>query len=370
MGGHFPDGKQTLLLKAALCDRLEAIRYFVKWLETNQLDELAIGSQTFLSDFMDGLDMGSQRMLPLVIQNLGEDTHPYFKFLIGTRKNYWVKNKQILYRAHEVQKLLAQYGIPSMLVKGLDLAIRFYENIGHRPMNNGNLLIPYKCKEQVIDLIKKGVFKNIPGFHGWKTKNDGDTINLEFEGKTGVDLHWNIFYEYADITDASDFIWRDATIEIKEDFTVYSMSATHALFVNLVHGRSFELIPPFRWVTDMNVIMQKSTIDWNEFLNLTYQFHYKPFIKRAIYYLIEQQKFEFPADFIEKLNRIEISELEEKYYLAISNNSRKYGFTGLLWLGTHKKILEYKLFSKNSDISLSKYLFSWTIKRIKTRMAK
>lgn len=365
-GGHFPNEQQTLLLKAALNERLEAIRYFVNWLEINKLDSLNPTSKSFLSDFMDSIDMGSQRLLPLVIHNLGEDTHPYFKFLIGTRKNYWVRNKQIAHRAFEVQRILAKSGIPSMQIKGLDLAARFYENIGHRPMNKGNILIPYEFKEQVAELVKRGTFENKAVRNDLEPIETSHTIHLEFDTELGIDLHWNIFREYAHCPGASDFIWQDAT---KSEGAYYQMSATHALFISVVNGKSFELIPPFRWVADAKMILSKSDIDWDEFLELAKRFHYKPFLKKAIAYLIECHKLEIPTDFAEKLNKCEVRELEEEYYLAISRNSRKYGFAGLLWYTISRRVIRYRLFLKNTDISLSKYLFSWVFNRIRARMA-
>lgn len=369
-GGHFPDAKQTLLLKAALSDRLEGIRHFVNWLQINQLDKLRPDSPTFLADFMDSIDKGSQRMLPLVTHNLGEDTHPYFKFLIGTRKNYWVRNKQIAHRAFQIQKLLAQNGIPCILIRGLYLAEYYYENIGHRPMNDGNILIPYKFKEQAVALVKKGIFESKAVRYNSEPGEITHTIHLEFDGEVYIELHWNIFQEYAHISDASDFIWRNATKDIKAGNMHYHMSPVHTLFISLVSGKGFEAIPPFRWVADAKMIVDKSDIDWDEFLVLAKQFHYKPFLKRAVAYLIEQHQFKIPVDFVEKLNTFKVSKLEEKYYHAISANIRQYGLASLLWYGIGRKVIQYKLFFKNTDISLPKYLFSWVFNRIRARLAK
>ncbi len=365
-GGHFPNARQTLLLKAALSDRLEAIRSFVDWLEINKLDSLDPTSRSFLSDFMDSIDKGGQQLLPLVIYNLGEDTHPYFKFLIGTRKNYWVRNKQIAHKAFEVQRILAKNDIPSMQIRGLDLAARFYENIGHRPMNNGNILIPYEFKEIAAELVKNYTFGNKVVRYDLEPIETVHTIHLEFDAELGIDLHWNIFQEYAHRPDASDFIWKDAT---KTEGTYYQMSATHALFINMVNGRKFEPTPPFRWVADARMILGKSGIDWDEFLELAKRFHYKPFLKKAVAYLIEECQIEIPADFAEKLNKIVVSKQEVEYYRAISLNSRKYGFVGLLWYSISRRVISYRLFLKNTDISLSKYLFSWAFNRIRARMA-
>lgn len=365
-GGHFPDEKQTLLLKAALSERLKAIRYFAEWLEINQLDKLDPSSSGFLSDFMDSIDPGSQRLLPLVIHNLGENTHPYFVFLLGTRKNYWVKNKQITHKAFGIIKTLEQHGIPAMPMKGLDLANRFYENIAHRPMNDGDLLIPYQYREKVIELTKTGVFGNKTRAFDSKPDNLNTAIRLDFEGKLNIDLHWSIFREYAFQAHASDFIWQKATKTIIAGVTNYQMSATHALFLNIASGRSFDSVPPFRWVADAKKIMDKSTIDWSELLELCKTFPFRPFLKKAFTYLAEQHQFDIPLTFQKELKYLETNELEEKYYHAISINSRKYGFAGALWFITNRNIFYHKLFMKDTGISLTRFIFTWHFTKIKS----
>lgn len=366
MGGHFPDDQQTLLLKAALSERLKAIRYFVEWLEVNNLDQLNPASNTFLTDFMDSIDEGSHRLLPLVIHNLGEDTHPYFKFLLGTRKNYWVKNKQTEFRARQVLNILAQQGIPAMLIRGLDLALRFYDNPSLRPMSNADILIPYEYKSAAFALADKGLFGNKTHTYSLKAKKIAHTIHLEFDGELNVDLHWNIFKEYTHDPDTSDFMWKDATKGEK----TYTPSATHALFVSLVKGSRFEKVPPFGWVADAEMIIRKAEIDWDEILELTKRFHYKPFLKRAFQYLLGQQQFEFPNNFLEKLKTLPVSEDEEKYYRVASCNPAKYGILSRIWFETLKKIHLHKLLLKNTDVSLSEYLFIWYFNRIKAKLSR
>lgn len=166
--------------------------------------------------------------------------------------------------------------------------------------------------------------------------------------------------------EASDFIWRDASKETGTGNNYYRMSATHALFISIVNGRGFEFTPPFRWVADAKMIVGKSDIDWDEFLKLAKTFSYKPFLKKAVRYLIEQHKFSIPAVFAENLSKLEASKAEEAYYLAISGDRNKYG---LVINGLKKRVSQYNLFLKDTDISLAGYLFSWAFNRIRARLA-
>lgn len=85
-GGHFPNELQTLILKAALLEKNEAMNSFLDWLGLSQLNNLDVKSNSFISDFMDEIDLGSQRLMPLVIENLGVESHPYFSLFKGYKK--------------------------------------------------------------------------------------------------------------------------------------------------------------------------------------------------------------------------------------------------------------------------------------------
>jgi hypothetical protein len=81
--GNFPNESQKALLKASLSTNLqEAEAFFETWLESKFLDQLDVKHPDFLSHFMDPLDTGSQRLIPLLHHNLRDSKHPYMPFLM------------------------------------------------------------------------------------------------------------------------------------------------------------------------------------------------------------------------------------------------------------------------------------------------
>lgn len=370
VGGHFPDKRQTWLLKAALLDKPRASACFEEWLQSCNLAYLRPGSATFLSDFMDTLDTGSQRMLPLVIHNLGDEAHPYFKFLSGTRKNYWVKTKQILFNVQKVRQVLTENGIPSILIKGADLATRYYPNDTLRPMADGDVLIPFSAREKALKLAVKGLFGNTISGYDYFMKDYRHGIYLRFDGQEGnVDLHWNVFKEYASEPGASDYIW-DNLVEAKTGIGMDKrMQDTHAFFVCLVHGRNFGMVPPFRWVADVMLIYRNAEhIDWDELLSLCRKFHFKPFVKRAFAFLVNEFDMKVPSGFIGELEKMQPSPLEEKYYAIIAESFQTDGlFLRLRSNFRHRSSL-YHLFLRESHFSSVSYFAGWFIALVKTKL--
>ena len=368
VGGFFPDEKQTLLLKAALFPSPEASTHFTNWLSLSGLENLNTESDSFLSDFMDILDIGSQRMLPLVIYNVGEHNHPYFKLLLGIRKNFWVKNKQIAFRAQKVQQIFDRNNIPNILIKGLDLAARYYPNDALRPMNDGDVLVPYSYREQALKLAMENAFGNKIATYDFYMKDFVHAIHLDFEGSVDIDLHWNIFVEYYNDLTATDFIWQNIQTVNINNVPTKRMSDTHAFFVSLVHGRSFDLVPPFRWVADtMMIVRNAKSIDWNEILTLTQKFHFKPFLKRAFPYLKQEFGMDIPDSFLSALAKIQPVSLEVTYHQLLAKDIRESHLFSLLWYGTKKRIIFYQLFLKDKNSSFFNYFSTWLLNRLKTR---
>lgn len=370
IGGHFPTEIQTLLLKSALNENNKAHVSFSKWLVRKNLEALNPDSPTFLSDFMDSLDLESQRLLPLVIQNLGENSHPYFKLLRGIRKNFWVKNKQIEYRAGQIQKSLTLLKIPSMKIKGLDYAQNYYDSMALRPMNDGGILIPFNYREKVVKLMEQGYFGNKQNTFSLKMKDNTHAVHLEFEAGIDIGLHWNIFAEYSNKINVSDFIWEKARKEEHNGGVMYKMHDTHAFFLSITHGRNFDFVPPFRWVADAHKIRHKAEIDWEEVYTLARKFPYKPFLKDSFTYLDNVFHADFPPGFVSKINNLKTTHLENAYYRNTTRNIRNFGFISLAWYGTIRRFIHYFLFLRESDTSLFKYLTSWYYNRIQGELIK
>lgn len=369
-GGHFPNEFQTLLLKAALYDQSEAFSIFLKWLNIVGLNAIDLNSNSFISDFMDKLDLGSQRLMPLVIENLGTESHPYFPKFIGYRKNLWVRNQRIFLTAKELLKKLNDEGIPTLILKGLSLANVYYPRNETRPMNDGDILIPYEFKSQLLHTMnmqnntyKMGNYENdmlefVHATHFFQNEKDD------------IDIHWNIFTEYSHNPKSSIFAWQGALTFNWDGINTKTLNPTHEFFLSMTHGRHFGYIPPIRWVTDCVMILKKvnGELDWTEFIRLSKMYNFKPFIKKALPYLKDNFWQAIPEKVMKEIVDIVPTKDEVLYDKLITMDIRKFGGISLIYFGTKKIILQHRLFLNENPFFL--YLFKWFKQRFKNELKK
>lgn len=355
--GNYPNESQLYLLKSALStDIIKAEAYFKKWLQLKNIDCLDVEHPDFLSHFMDPLDVGSQRLIPLLHENLSRTNHPYLPYLTGHKKKTWFRNKQIEFYIKKLQSQLAFHNIPSIIFKGLDYALNYYPSFASRPMNDGDLLIPLQDKEKFFKLYNAGSFDLKISMEGSEMKQFIHAAHVEYPYDVDIDLHWNIFPEYNNDLTINDLVWSHTKID-KEG--TQRLSETLSLFLALTHGKNFDQVPPIRWVSDSILISRKSEIDWDIFCELSQNFKFKPFIINAINFLKEEFDLEIPENVLVKINRLTPTILEKQYYDSISMNIRTYGIFSLLYYGTKRRIIFYNLFLKNYYINIWDYIFNW-----------
>ncbi|AWV99989.1 nucleotidyltransferase family protein [Arcticibacterium luteifluviistationis] len=366
-GGHFPTESHEYLLKAALFPRDEALVFFQKWLVKEKLDNLNPEEPGFLTRFLDPLDPACHRLLPLLVDNLGIQNHTYLKKLKGHQKNVWVKNQRIFLSVKELIKALNEYKIDHIVFKGISLSTHYYDRIEHRPMNDGDLLIPMKDKERVLELIansKLGVDFNEADM---QILDFVHATHLEGKGRMDIDLHWHVFSEYSQVSKSCDFIWEKSSEFDWDEIKTKKLNITHEFFVALVHGRDFDPVPPIRWVADCLMILRKDldAVDWNEFIRLSKAFCYLPFIKKAIPYLEERFDAQIPQEVLTELEGLTPTRDETSYYKSISSNIREKGTLAMIYFGTKRRFIYYRMFLKERWPNVWVYLFNWYLTRWK-----
>ena len=93
---------------------------------------------------IDHLDVESYRLLPLVHRNmrrLGVD-HPDQSRLKGIHRHTLVRNHILLHQVRGILEALHGAGIDTLVLKGAALALTHYKDLGLRPMDDLDLLVP------------------------------------------------------------------------------------------------------------------------------------------------------------------------------------------------------------------------------------
>jgi hypothetical protein len=244
--GNRPTEEQRLVLHAALDDRDRALAAWRRW---RQLVDL------------DSVDHGSTRLLPLVYRNLGPDSFDseVAGRLKGLYRRSWSHNQLLFKRAAAAIGVLEKAGIETLVTKGASLAILSYGDVGARPMDDVDVLVPISHTEDAIEALRAAEWS--PDHKdplAWSQVHH----SLGFAGKEGgnVDLHWFSLWQPAD--DAA--LWRASLPLELGGVQTRAPGAADQLLLACVHGTPWSRLPPFRWIADAVTVIRSARegLDW------------------------------------------------------------------------------------------------------------
>jgi hypothetical protein len=266
-----PVAAQVLLLRAALLRGQQSRDAFAAW-------------QTCVD--IDSLDHGSVRLLPLLHHNLREQRialpQPLGALLRGTYRLHWYRNQLLIGGIGAVIERFGDAGIPTLVLKGVPLALCAYPAIATRPMSDVDILIPRRQANEALDvaarigLIPRGglpphVAASRPFLHprGWE-----------------VDLHSSIVHECLEL-DADDEAWRSAVPFVVGSVRAQTLAPDDHLLHVVAHGRRMSDVSPVRWVADAAMVIgsQGDAFNWERLFEQARARRLTLLIARALRYL-------------------------------------------------------------------------------------
>lgn len=331
----FATRDQELLLRAALFKGADAVEAWKEWERG--------------TDWEGHLDNGSFRLLPLLYMNLKrlEVKDPLMAKLKGIYLKAWYENQRLFFKASKIIDYLTSEGIPTIVLKGLPLAILHYKNHGVRPMSDVDILVPASQALVTADALKRA---------GW-TPTDCESLEVpmryrhsqQFVGESGteVDLHWNLIIESTRVDSASDF-WKKAVPIRIQNVSSHTLDPTDMLFHVIVHGIKWNEEPPIRWIADAMTMMQSPDvqIDWPRIISHAKKYMVSLQVREGLHYLYKQFRAPVPETVMGEINGIPISHLERFEYRRLISNGEYY--SGTLLGGFPTYLIEYLRLTKDS----------------------
>lgn len=251
MLGNRPTAEQLLVLHAALDPAPAAATAWQRWRETVEFDDV---------------DHGSTRLLPLVYRNLGPDAFDadVAGRLKGLYRRSWSHNQLNFKRAAEAISVLEGAGIETLITKGASLALLSYCDVGVRPMDDVDVLVPLGRTTEAIEALSTA---------GWKPDHEDPAAwtqvhhSLGFAGPEGgeVDLHWFSLWQPA--SDAR--LWHDSVPLELAGVATRAPCPADQLLLACVHGTPWSPLPPFRWIADAVTVIRSAAeqLDWERFVS-------------------------------------------------------------------------------------------------------
>lgn len=324
----FPSPTQTLVLKAALLHDERALEAWHTW--TARVDILT-----------DPIDGGSFRLLPLVYRNLtslGADDASLAR-LRGIHRRTWCENQVRLRSLAHLLSRFQEAGIATLVLKGAALALRYYDDVGLRPMDDVDILVPWARVQESIDLLYR---------LGWREKPHRDIRRVtralldvrhswSFENKDGenVDLHWHALATSC-FPGADDAFWHDAEPLLVNGVPTLTLNPTDALLHVCVHGSRWNALPPIRWVSDAWMILQVSSnrIVWQRLLDLAEWLGATLPLRDSLGYLANTFEAPIPPEVVEQLGSAPLSvHGRHAYALHSAYLDRPFQVVAYLWHG-------------------------------------
>jgi Uncharacterised nucleotidyltransferase len=295
-----PSAEQLLVLHAALDPAPAAASAWERWRQAVEFD---------------AVDHGSTRLLPLVYRHRGAEAFDaeVAGRLKGLYRRSWSHNQLIFKRAAEAIAALEGAGIETLITKGASLALLSYGDVGVRPMDDVDVLVPLDRTREAIEVLSAA---------GWKPDHEDPAAwtqvhhSLGFAGPKGgeVDLHWFSLWQPA--SDAG--LWR-ASIPLElAGISTRAPCPADQLLLTCVHGTPWSPLPPFRWIADAVTVIRSAgeQLDWDRFLAEAARRRVTVASAAALNYLSEEFEMAVPPAVLAGLRAVPASRHERAAFRA------------------------------------------------------
>ncbi|HYC00516.1 MAG TPA: nucleotidyltransferase family protein [Candidatus Limnocylindrales bacterium] len=217
-------------------------------------------------------EVGELRLLPLIDVNLrragvAEEDLAYAR---AQRRKATVANEILFRGLAPVVAALRERGIETILLKGVALSLRHYEQPGVRPMGDVDVLVsPRNAEQAVATLLELGFAPKTP-----LSARRIELIHAEdFADARGrhIDLHWRLYPQRREEIGGNgtgDELWsRSRPVELC-GVPARVMSAADELLHVIVHGLHWSPQATLRWASDAAAIAKSTSeaVEWEVFV--------------------------------------------------------------------------------------------------------
>ena len=247
----------ALALRAALLEGDDALQAFAQWRQAVPFDEI---------------DTHTQRLVPCIYRNvrsLGGDD-PILGRMKGVYRRTWVSNRLRLAACENLLGIFDRAGIPSVLLKGAAILVRWTSDSGLRPMVDVDVLVRREQRRMALAHLLAAGYKL-----GWiradrftdREFHKVHAVELRDPAGIRIDLHWRALLN-GRARDQDRAFW-DLALPVRlADSTTHVLSPEDHLYHTCAHAASWNDGARIDWAADAAMILREagSRFDWDRFV--------------------------------------------------------------------------------------------------------
>jgi hypothetical protein len=357
-----PTRFQEFLLKAAFFEEERALEAWENWKRDADIEKI---------------DSGSQRLMPLVynnLRNLKTDAGMLLR-LKGVYKKTWFLNQLILHNAAQIAQKMREAGISFLFFKGLALILVYYPDPGLRPMTDIDVMVPWEKAELAGDLLKTlGYrFKISPAHTVFKENYMALYNGIGFVNDSGfhLDLHWSLL-KHSCYPGVNDGFWARAVPVTLKGLQALVLSPEDQLLQVFEHGAYWGVVPSVRWIADALYILKGChRFDWEYFNKLAREQCLVVPIYQMASYMKHTFGFPIPESTLSELKDHRASDFEINLYKSMIRPKNRFFIRHVrhnvqVYLRYQHYLKEYKKVKcKNPVASYVRFFqFRWSLKSV------
>ena len=305
----WPDARQTLLLRAALCPGPAAI---AAWGEIAPSLDLA------------ALDRGAARLLPLVWSNLRRQGFGV-EALAPRYRAAREANDRLVAELPQVLEPLSAAGIRTMLLKGPALLVDGYADRGERPMADLDVLVPLDRVADAVRVLQTQGFTADAPLTPTVTRFT-HSVSFRHARHVAVDLHWHVFEECCRPDDDEPF-WAASVPATLGGASTRVPAAEDQLLHACVHGEKWVRVPGIRWIADAVTLIRRGRIRWDRLVAETARRRFVLRMRVQLEYLRTAFDAPIPADALAALAAASVSRIERlEHRWGVRDRRRPWAF--------------------------------------------
>jgi hypothetical protein len=235
----------------------------------------------------DAIDGGSAQILPLLKPRLpllpADD--PLLPLIVGCYRRSLYHGRMLRARAATLLALLAHAGIATMVSKGGVLASAYYGDLGLRPMNDFDVLVPRtQARDAVRILLGAGWVSTQPMAE--MLPDAYHSACFQSPDRLDFDLHWHLLPESCFAGAEDPRIEEAAGPYMVDEVATQAPCATDLLVIVCAHAAHWSPVSPARWVADALMILHRAPerIDWARIAMLAQRWHVVPHLCDTLSY--------------------------------------------------------------------------------------